>query len=629
MNKILLIEDEDNMRLALSKRLRLEGYEVVTAADGEQGLRLARNHLPDLVLCDIMIPKLDGYGVLKAMRNEEQLAAIPVVFLTGLAEPEEVRKGMNIGADDYLIKPVEKVALLSTIEARLTKRKQDQHRNEHREEQVLQTLAGLMHDLRNPLAVVMSYAEFSDHTAASAGDAKAVIGAVESMDQQIRDIMVFAKTRFQKLPFQPVRLDLSQLCGRVVEELPEKKRVKLKAEVPECVILADPVQVRSAFINLLSNALKYSSDKQPVEVEVTLVGTQVRLLVRDQGRGISVEELPHIFDPFFRANNSAGITGHGLGLAMARMLVEKNGGKIHVNSKLGVGSEFWVDWAPAPSESSAKSARETTALVMSESADDKSGTAVVPSRRVLVVDDDAAARAALVRLIAHYPVLGEPVEVGSLAEAIRWLEQNRFELVFLDVQLPDGLGFELVSRMPRGTAIIFSSAYDEYAAKAIEYGPLDYLLKPVRRQQFDHALAKFFSLANHQPTVTPKMSYQVQKVPLPMNDGTHMVPVQQINMVKAYGEYSFAVLTGSKTAMIRKSLAAWEMELPYPDFVRVHRGAIINIHQVERIVRKKNRQIEITIKGDKEPIIASIRLAPRLKKALRCSLEKNCEIERT
>ncbi len=108
MKKILIIEDEPEMRRNLATVLRLEKYQPVTAENGRQGVELARAENPDLILCDVMMPGLDGFGVLQALREDAKLALIPFVFLTAKGEKDDLRSGMNLGADDYLTKPVAK-----------------------------------------------------------------------------------------------------------------------------------------------------------------------------------------------------------------------------------------------------------------------------------------------------------------------------------------------------------------------------------------------------------------------------------------------------------------------------------------------------------------------------------------
>ncbi len=119
MTKILIIEDEPEMRRNLATILRLEGYQQLTADNGRRGVELALEEAPDLILCDVMMPELDGYGVLKALRESPATEATPFIFLTARGEKPDIRAGMNLGADDYLTKPVAKADLLNAIASRL------------------------------------------------------------------------------------------------------------------------------------------------------------------------------------------------------------------------------------------------------------------------------------------------------------------------------------------------------------------------------------------------------------------------------------------------------------------------------------------------------------------------------
>jgi CRP-like cAMP-binding protein/CheY-like chemotaxis protein len=121
MKKILVIEDNLDVRENLAEILALRGYDVLTAENGKQGVAIAKETLPDLILCDIMMPELDGYGVLHILSHTASTADIPFIFLTAKAEKEDFRRGMSLGADDYITKPFDDVSLLQTVESRLQK----------------------------------------------------------------------------------------------------------------------------------------------------------------------------------------------------------------------------------------------------------------------------------------------------------------------------------------------------------------------------------------------------------------------------------------------------------------------------------------------------------------------------
>lgn len=121
---VLIIEDNQDIRESTAEILELADYTVYTAENGKKGVELAQEHLPDIILCDIMMPELDGYGVLYMLSKNDQTAGIPFIFLTAKAERSDMRKGMEMGADDYLTKPFDDMELLTAIESRLQKRSQ-------------------------------------------------------------------------------------------------------------------------------------------------------------------------------------------------------------------------------------------------------------------------------------------------------------------------------------------------------------------------------------------------------------------------------------------------------------------------------------------------------------------------
>ena len=124
MKTILIVEDEPEMRRNLATLLRLERFQVLTAENGRVGLQLALREPPDLILCDVMMPELDGHAMLKALRDDPATLNVPFIFLTAKGEKADLRSGMNLGADDYLTKPVARADLLNAVEARFKRQEQ-------------------------------------------------------------------------------------------------------------------------------------------------------------------------------------------------------------------------------------------------------------------------------------------------------------------------------------------------------------------------------------------------------------------------------------------------------------------------------------------------------------------------
>jgi DNA-binding NarL/FixJ family response regulator len=128
MKKILVIEDEPEMRRNITTLLRYYDYEPVAAANGCEGVEAARREKPDLILCDVMMPELDGHGVLQALQTEAALARIPFIFLTAKGEKNDLRSGMDLGADDYLTKPIANAELVRAVQARLRRAERQTNR---------------------------------------------------------------------------------------------------------------------------------------------------------------------------------------------------------------------------------------------------------------------------------------------------------------------------------------------------------------------------------------------------------------------------------------------------------------------------------------------------------------------
>src|ERR1017187_9426882 len=211
VSKILVIDDEESFRQVILKFLAKQGFEAVPAADGQTGVRVAAEMLPDLIVCDLNMPGMDGYEVLATLRRDPKLADIPLIFLTGQSQPSQVRQGMSLGADDYLTKPVNPVDLISAIKARLGRRQAQRQRQEKQMERAMQLFGGIVHDLRDPLFVVLGYTDIlrgGAGKAPSTGENSTQIldrmhQAVLQMQAVISETLFLARSRMQRLPFDP------------------------------------------------------------------------------------------------------------------------------------------------------------------------------------------------------------------------------------------------------------------------------------------------------------------------------------------------------------------------------------------------------------------------------------------
>src|SRR6266436_9907750 len=183
MNKILVIDDEEWLREMVNLALSQKGYEVVEAENGAKGIDLACKELPDLILCDVNMEKMDGYRTLSSLRNEPSTASIPFILMTGLADNAGMRQGMELGADDYLPKPFTIDALYAAVEARLKKVQALRLEAEKKLADLRDNISLMLpHELRTPLNGILAYGEI---LAADAGSLPA--REIAEMGQVIHD----------------------------------------------------------------------------------------------------------------------------------------------------------------------------------------------------------------------------------------------------------------------------------------------------------------------------------------------------------------------------------------------------------------------------------------------------------
>jgi len=231
--------------------------------------------------------------------------------------------------------------------------------------------------------------------------------------------------------------------------------------------------------------------------------------------------------------------------------------------------------------------------------------------RALIIDDEPPARAALRGLLRAHADIVLAGEADTLAEAKKRLAVHDYDLVFLDVQLRGGTGFDLVPCVWSEAKIIFVTAYDQHAVRAFEVNALDYLLKPVRPQRMADALRRLAPplSATPWPALAPD-----DLVHLKLGNGTtRLVALPEIAMVEACENYSAAHLGDGNRLLVRRTMKTWEDALPASHFVRVHRGAIVNLSRYRGADRESHETTLLHLEGLAEPVRASFRYLPELR----------------
>jgi signal transduction histidine kinase len=349
--RILLADDNAELREYVSELL-LPHYRVTVVSDGLAALESAQADPPDLILSDVMMPRLDGVGLLRAIRANPRTRAIPVILLSARTGDDNAERGLAERADDYLVKPFSSRELLARVRAHLAIDRERRHWArviQHSNEALEAFNQSVCHDLRSPLQAVLGYSEMLLDRGSAKLDPKEqdhlrkINQAAEQMARLITDLMRFA--RANQADFRSVQVDVTRLATNIVDGLRSAdpgRRVS--------VVIADPLAVQGdesmleiALQNLLSNAWKYTARREDARIEVgsTDVGGETAFFVRDNGAGFDMSRANRLFVPFERLHDASEFTGTGIGLTTVRRIIERHGGRIWVESAVDEGTTFF------------------------------------------------------------------------------------------------------------------------------------------------------------------------------------------------------------------------------------------------------------------------------------------------
>lgn len=355
---ILVIEDELEIRENVVETLEYEGFACISAQGGNAGLQLAHDFLPDLIICDVMMPDLDGYSVLDNLRSDPLTMNIPFVFLTAQSEHTAVRHGMGLGADDYLTKPFKPEELVAAVATRLQKRASLVQEYTSQANELRQALVhGLPHELRTPLAAILGGTELmlNDPVFLSyeegASLARDVREAAQRLKRQIENYLFYAQLQIARLdPEQPRRLQRAQVdgAGAVIRDVAQAKATVL-GRTEDLVLSVQDGGARISADNLtkivaelVDNAFKFSKVGTRVTVSSEVREDDYVLKVNDVGRGMTVEQIQRVgaFMQFGRELYEQ--QGSGLGLAIVKALAELHGGALSIQSEPGYGTRISI-----------------------------------------------------------------------------------------------------------------------------------------------------------------------------------------------------------------------------------------------------------------------------------------------
>lgn len=357
-HSVLVVDDDPRNVKLLVSLLASSGLEVRTAAHGEEACRMVTERRPDLILLDAMMPGMTGFEVLSWLRGRNDLMLLPVVMVTALNSIDEKVRALDLGADDFISKPINRLELQAKVRSllrvhELQRALEEKNDALRRSEAMRESLTQMIvHDLKNPLTAIdgsiqlLSRKHLADRPEASRM-AGSILRSCRVMMGMILDLLDVSRFEEGCPVVKPEPVALRELILSNIEECSAMARnahVELSSEFPDTEprAMADPGLVERIVANLLNNAIKHTPPGGRVVVSSRRREGWVEVAVRDTGEGIPAGESDRIFDKFARAGGQTRSTRHdrGLGLTFCRMAVEAHGGHIGVESAPQRGSVF-------------------------------------------------------------------------------------------------------------------------------------------------------------------------------------------------------------------------------------------------------------------------------------------------
>ena len=359
MKKILVVEDAQSLRKDVLEMLGFEGYQGIGAENGLIGVQKAREYLPDLIICDIMMPEMDGYGVLEELRKDPKTATIPFIFLTARTERIDMRTGMEKGADDFLTKPFHAAELLATVRTRLKRKEiEEQQKEEAIGDITSNIMMALPHELRTPLNVILGFSdllmvdsqlmdaaritEMSQHINESA---LRLYRLIENFLVYVHAKLTMADERqLKSIQNNYIVYPRAAVEQRAAQKAQQHERIyDLHTTVQDAEAVAIGDEYLGKIVEeLVDNAFKFSSVGTPVDLNAEVIDHHYVITVKNLGRGMTPDQIARVREFMQFERRIYEQQGSGLGLIICKLVAEMHGGELGIESVAGEETKVWV-----------------------------------------------------------------------------------------------------------------------------------------------------------------------------------------------------------------------------------------------------------------------------------------------
>lgn len=362
MTKILVIEDEKYLLEDITELLEYNDFEVQGVSSAIKGVQLAEAFVPDLIVCDIMMPDFDGYQVLGEIRANPVTANTAFIFLTAKADRDSLRQGMELGADDYLTKPFTSGELVTAIKTRLSRHELMALQTEQKMENVKRQLTRMVtHELRTPLISINTVVDVISRQIGQLDSTEiqelleSISAGSKRLSHRVEQLVFITQLEAGMLTRELIARDgmpmslwemlvaANNLARRFSDQTPPDLNIQFHDHDHESLVMCNPPALKQALAELIANAIKFSPRGGQVDITQWRSGGKVMISIVDQGPGIPEDQLAEALRDFSQLNrDSQEQQGMGMGLSLAHRIIEVHGGKLDFLSIVDKGTQVTI-----------------------------------------------------------------------------------------------------------------------------------------------------------------------------------------------------------------------------------------------------------------------------------------------